>query len=668
MHHLPRRNSEFREYAAEEPGTTDKRQTRSKWTLTTPTPNLTTAKMNKRPSHSRLPQPMNLERDRASQMGITPMRNTRGPRPASVERPIALHSDKSWVSERAQQILEYLSNTQGGLQCLGADFFARPGGLRKMTFKQFLGILNFFFQNVWRNKVTVGANPVEDITAALQKLHYPHQVSKSWLSTPATQHSFGHVIVLLDFLMDFAPPLDTMGSEPFPFMETAEQPSSYLHSIAEMTAMSTTHALHAIQLDEELNALLFEKSAECNHFWNEERAEEELQLQARVCDMVISRKSDFSSRQAIDSEIGNLNSQISKLDEQLHNSGEEKKLQQLQKLNQDREQLYQKLRACQEEITQQEDAKIALQSKGKELQEEIQRLTRGEKHLRNSIANQKYTIQQVKALQMQQADLSNESQVYERQVKDLCTRESNQQVMLSRAKKKLLDTIESFNSHVRHFSDSVAAQLVRNQKWDLLLPLQPQSKDDILVRARVLEEFSGIVQQQRQLKEKNRQALEKEINKIQLKCGSCKQEITNLVSRLRVLKQALQNLEGTYNTRREMRRQHQEQLDEEQFRLLDSLEKMQLSEQQLIVKLEVKKQRNEELLTAAEAYQDQLLTERHAYLDDYEKKLAAAQEELDEFNATIEQTDIMLEAKMQLLESTKPASFQPVLEALQGLM
>ncbi|KAH8256666.1 hypothetical protein KR026_012288 [Drosophila bipectinata] len=379
-----------------------------------------------------------------------------------------------------------------------------------------------------------GANPVEDITAALQKLHYPHQVSKSWLSTPATQHSFGHVIVLLDFLMDFAPPLDTMNSEPFPFMETAEQPSSYLHSIAEMTAMSTTHALHAIQLDEELNALLFEKSAECNHFWNEERAEEELQLQARVCDMVISRKSDFLSRQALDSEIGNLKSQISKLDEQLHNSGEEK-LQQLQKLNQDREQLYKQLRACQEEITQQEDAKNTLKSKGKELQEEIQRLTRGEKHLRNSIANQKYTIQQVRALQMQQADLSNESQVYERQVKDLCTRESNQQVMLSRAKKKLLDTIESFNSHesIRQF---------------------------------------------------------------------------------------------------------------------------------------VKKQRNEELLTAAEAYQDQLLTERHAYLDDYEKKLAAAQEELDEFNATIEQTDIMLEAKMQLLENTKPASFQPVLEALKGLM
>lgn len=621
-----------------------------------------------RPSQSRLPQPMNLERDRASQMGITPMRNHRGPRPTSVERPVALHSDKSWVSERAQQILEYLSNMQGALQCLGAEFFARPGGLRKMTFKQFLGILNFFFQNVWRNKVTVGSNPVEEITAALQKLHYPHQVSKSWLSTPATQHSFGHVIVLLDFLMDFAPPLDSMDSEQFPFMETAEQPSSYLHSIAEMTAMSTTHALQAVQLDEDLNALLFEKSAECNPLWNEERAEEELLLQARVCDMVISRRSDFPSRQALDTEIANLKSQISKLDEQLHQAGEEKKVQQLQKLNQEREQLNQQVLACQEEIAKQEDAKNTMLAKGKELQKEIQQLTNSEQRLRNSIANQKYTIQQVKSLQMRQADLSNESQVYERQVKDLCSRESNQQVMLSRAKKKLLDTVESFNSHVRHFSDSVAAQLVRNQKWDLLLPLQPGGKEDILVRARVLEEFSAIVQQQRQLKEKHRLELEKEINKIQLKCGSCKQEITNLVSRLRVLKQALQNVEGTYTTRREMRRQHQEQLDEEQFRLLDSLQKMQLSEQQLIVKLEVRKQRNEELLTSAEAYQDQLLTERHAYLDDYEKKLAAAQEELDEFNASIEQAAIILEAKTKLLENSKPASFKPVLEALQGFM
>lgn len=133
-----------------------------------------------RPSASRLPQPLNLERDRASQMGVTPKRGHRFV-PSTAERAIAPHSDKKWVAERAQQILEYLHGIQNSEAPTGliADLFSRPGGLRHMTIKQFVSILNFMFHHIWRNRVTVGQNHVEDITSAMQKLQYPYQVSNS---------------------------------------------------------------------------------------------------------------------------------------------------------------------------------------------------------------------------------------------------------------------------------------------------------------------------------------------------------------------------------------------------------------------------------------------------------------------------------------------------------
>jgi len=39
-----------------------------------------------------------------------------------------------------------------------------------------VSILNYLFHHIWRNKVTVGQNHVEDITSAMQKLQYPYQV------------------------------------------------------------------------------------------------------------------------------------------------------------------------------------------------------------------------------------------------------------------------------------------------------------------------------------------------------------------------------------------------------------------------------------------------------------------------------------------------------------
>jgi len=112
-------------------------------------------------------------------MGVTPKRGHRLV-PSTAERAVPLHTDKKWVAERSHQILEYLHAVQDSEAPTGfiSDLFSRPGGLRHMTIKQFVAILNYLFQHIWRNRVTVGQNYVEDITSSMQKLQYPYQVKR----------------------------------------------------------------------------------------------------------------------------------------------------------------------------------------------------------------------------------------------------------------------------------------------------------------------------------------------------------------------------------------------------------------------------------------------------------------------------------------------------------
>lgn len=135
----------------------------------------------------------------------TPLRHRQA---SSAERLVALHKDKKWVQEQAQSIAEYLDKMMRfhPLPGLSSDFFSRgAASIRQMTMKQFVTIVNFFLQSIFGNRVNVGNNHVEEITSALHKLKYPYQVNKSWLVTPTTQHSFGHVMVMLDFLKDIVP-------------------------------------------------------------------------------------------------------------------------------------------------------------------------------------------------------------------------------------------------------------------------------------------------------------------------------------------------------------------------------------------------------------------------------------------------------------------------------
>ncbi|XP_017086544.1 trichohyalin [Drosophila eugracilis] len=671
-HRMPRRTSEFRGDVLEEREVAEKRMTRAtKRSVANHTPSSSQA-VPRRPSASRLPQPLNLERDRASQMGVTPKRGHRFV-PTTAERPVAPNSDKKWVAERAQQILEYLHNVQPNepLSSFTADLVSRSGGLRNMTMKQFVSILNFLFHQIWRNKLTVGQNHVEDITNAMQKLQYPYQVNKSWLVSPTTQHSFGHVIVLLDFLMDFAPPLST-SDEPeneFPFMETTEQTSSYLNSVhCEPTDTMSITQMQTVQLDEEVNALLFVEATKCITLWDQELTEEEAKLHAEIRDQVISKKCNLPDRKALEKEIVNLRTKLQQLNDKLQDPSGDNQIEKLERLNKEQAHLAEQLSAIQEELTKQNKLSDQLSSEADEKQANIRQKMKYEQRLEKSVNSQKYSAQQLKELQRKYNDKDNYSKAYERQVKEISELELHQQVMLSRAKQKQIDCVEVFNSHVRHLSMNwVIRGLMKgngDQQMDLTLPLNPSAKD-IADRIHCQELVGNLLQQQRQQNIDRRQKLEQHVAEMKSETIKLDTEISTLETHLRAQKHRLNKMETICRTKRDMNVQHRQQLLENQYDQITRLDELEKRKDEALQQLRANEQKNEDLITAAELYQEQDHKARHARLDECESNVAEAKKELQALEAKLAASKVKLGEAEHRIYSSQLVSFEPVLEAIK---
>ncbi|XP_016962515.1 golgin subfamily A member 4 [Drosophila biarmipes] len=668
-HLMPRRTSEFRGDVLEERCPTEKRQTRASKRSTAMQTPLSTQGIPKRPSATRLLQPLNLERDRAGQMGVTPKRGHRLV-PSTAERAVPLHSDKKWVAERSHQILEYLHAVQDSEAPTGfiSDLFSRPGGLRHMTIKQFVAILNFLFDNIWRNRETVGQNHVEDITRAMQKLHYPSQVNKSWLVSPTTQHSFGHVIVLLDFLMDFAPPLSSADDpeEEFPFMETTEQPSSYLNSMhCESTAAISITQMQAVQLDEEVNALLFAEASHCIVLWDQELTDEEAKLQAETRDQVIRKKCDLPGRRALEQVIEDLREKLQQLNEKLQQSGDDYKLDKLEHLDKEQEQLAQQLADTKEELSQHLILFDQLSAQADERQANLRQQIKYEQRLEQAVNNQMYSAQQLNAMQMESNDVENYSKAYERQVKELSDQELHQQVMLSRVKKKQLDCMEAFNRHARFLGvDSAISSLVKSggdQQLDLTLPLIPK-QEDISERVQSLEVLGNLLQQQRQQNFERRRMLDQQADKIKCDCIELEATVATLESQLQEQNHRLTKMEVGYRTKCDKMVQCRRLLVGEQCDQINRLGELEKRQHEALERLQVSEQENEELLAGAELYQEEDHNARNAHLDRCELQLAEAEKELQALDLKLTVSQAKLEEAEQ---SIQLPSFEPVLHAFK---
>ncbi|EDW27505.1 GL20321 [Drosophila persimilis] len=666
---MPRRTSEFREDVHEDEGNVDKRQTRlGLRSMATPTPKAKGSCKTIRPSHSRLGQPLCLERDRGSQMGLPSNRTPMSSHRMGSEMPH--HSNKKWVSEKCQQIQDYLHAIlpTHSIQGITSEFFNRGSGLRQMGTKQFVGIINFFFHQIIRNRVTVGSNHVEDIMNTMQKLNYPYQMNKSSLMTPTAQHSFGHVIVMLDFLMDFGPqPAAEDESKDFPFMETADQHSAYLHSMAsESIAMSTTQS-GPLVLDEEQNELLWVQATACFSLWDQENKEEEELLQARTRDKVISKRCDLADRRALDADIEALRTKLSGVDQKLEEAlpADGKNFQQLESLICKQEQLRQHLQAMHKDAANKRDLIKELRAKAKQKTAQIKSLEKERRHIQQTVSSQRYTAQQLKDLQIQYTDRTNESKVYKREVKEITERQLNQQVLLSRSKQKLLDKIEQFNCLARKICmDSVICKASGKARMELAMSLQP-SRDEVQGGHQRLAKLANRLRLCRQRSADRCKQLEEQKTNIMVTKRNLDTQLATLGSELRTQKQTMAQMESNHKSKLETMAQDQQQLIDSQYELDTRLEQLQAQEREHCNLIRSMKQKNGDLITAGELCQQQALHTRNAYLDSYEQTLAEAEEELKAVQLTIAENDSKLCAAKQMIQVTRIPPFDAAFPAIQ---
>ncbi|KAL7745600.1 hypothetical protein ACLKA6_009822 [Drosophila palustris] len=669
----PRRTSEFHEDAREDGSVLKKRQTRSQLRATiTPL---------KKSSHwqpqSRITQfspSCNTKRSIANNGSISSATPLRLRQASSEERVVMLHKDKKWVQEQTHLIAEYLDEIMQihPVQGFAPEFFSRgAASIRQMTMKQFVAIVNFFLQSIFGNRVNVnGSNHVEEITNALHKLKYPYQVNKSWLMTPTTQHSIGHVIVMLDFLKDISGPLPSLQQElgqydEFPFTETSEQPSCMQNTLDPM-ALSNLQISHVV-LTEDTNHLLFPSAAECFGLWDTQNFEEYAVLKRSVSDRIIKCLCDVPDIQSLDADLIRLKNERKHLEDQLQLPADNKR-EQLEQLKSQDEQLEQKLSAVKsntkEHIRKIEKLGGLITANAERVlnqRKEIQKLQR-------EVDGQRYTAEQFQSMKVLLSDLAAEDQFYKRQIHEFSERGNNQQVRLSRAKKQLLDKVEKFNSHSQNIVlDSDICSASEKSKMDLVLPLPPQFSN-IEAHSHRLTKLATLLAQRRAQNDKKGRQLEQQNAELTQFSEQLQSEFNKNNMQIESIVQQTDRLPLSYKTKYSMMSQHHQQLIEHNLNLSTGLERLERQQEELDKLLQAKRKQNEDYLGDAEQQQKERLRVKTAFIRDYKEVLNQAEEKLKEVKANSTENSIKLaNFKLELQSHKLPSFVSELNEAFEEL-
>lgn len=562
-----------------------------------------------------------------SRNSVTPMRHRQA---SSAERVVAQHKDKKWVQEQSQLIAEYLDEMMQirPLQGLSKEFFSRgAAAIRQITSKQFVAIVNAFLQSIFGSRFNVGNNYIEDITSALHKLKYPYQVSKSWLMTPTTQSSYGHVIVMLDFLKDIAPPLPEMHSdgaqnEEFPFMETCEQPS-YLNTTNDSMALSNTQVNRAA-INEETSHWLFLSAAESFGVWDTQSWDEYNILKSKVSDKITQSLCDIPNVKSLGSDLLRLEKEAKQLEEQLQlpTDGQHEQLQQLVAQEQlMAEQLHRMQTNTKEHIEKIKSLTVSStqNAKRKKL------LTKELQQLQYEVKAQKYTAEQFQGMKVLLSEQVNELQFHNRQMQDFKERGNHEQVRLSRAKKELLDKVEKFNVHARD---------IDKEHLDLVLPLPPQ-RTDIKECKRRLTELAEVLEKRSIKHEERCMQLHQIETALTIQNGKLKADINSLNAQIQCCEQQMTKLSRNFKETAAKMSQYHDQLIAHNLEVRAALEQLQQNHEVLAQRLETKRQQNDDFLSDAERRQQERLRAQSAFAEEYKKVLTQGEGKLKDFKESI---------------------------------
>lgn len=115
----------------------------------------------------------------------------------TAEKEKAPVDDRAFIHAKTQQVLEELARLDGF-----ADLLQK--GLKSMTHKQFIMILQHFMMPIAGNVKLDGTNYVEYISNFLNTMDYPYTINKSSLKTPSAPHCQNSIIILLAWFTEFS--------------------------------------------------------------------------------------------------------------------------------------------------------------------------------------------------------------------------------------------------------------------------------------------------------------------------------------------------------------------------------------------------------------------------------------------------------------------------------
>lgn len=116
--------------------------------------------------------------------------------PMTAEKEKAPVDDKLFVQGKTMQVLDELTRI-GGFDELVQK------GIKSMTHKQFISILQHFFKPIVGSASIDTTNYVEYVYNFVQNMEYPYTINKSSLKTPSAPHCQNSIIILLAWLSEF---------------------------------------------------------------------------------------------------------------------------------------------------------------------------------------------------------------------------------------------------------------------------------------------------------------------------------------------------------------------------------------------------------------------------------------------------------------------------------
>lgn len=597
-----------------------------------------------------------------SRNSVTPMRHRQA---SSAERIVALHKDKKWVQEQSQLIAEYLDEIMQfrPLQGFSKEFFSRgAAAMRQITSKQFVTVVNSFLQSVFGSRFNVGNNYIEDITNALHKLKYPYQVSKSWLMTPMTQSSFGHVIVMLDFLKDIAPPLPDQSShhqdaEDFPFMETMEQPS-YMHTTNDSMALSNTQVnQNRAAINEETSHWLFLSAAESFGVWDTQNWDEYNVLKSKVSDKITQSLCDMPSVQSLESDFVRLEKEAKQLEELLQQPTDMQHVQ-LQQLTLQEQQMADELHRMKTNTEEHIEKIKNLSASSTQNAKSRKLLAKELQQLQREVKAQKCTPEQFQQMKVLLSEQLNALQFHKRQMQDFKEHGNHEQVRLSRAKKELLDRVEKFNMHARD---------IDKEQLDLVLPLPPR-QSDIQDRTKRLGKLAKVLEKRSQQNEERCMQLHQIETELAIQNGKLKADINSLNAQIQQCEQQMTKLSRQFKDTAAQRSQHLHELIAHNAELRAALEQLQRNHEALVQRFQAKRQQNDDILSEAERKQQERLRAQKAFVEEYKKQLAQGEAKVKEFKESIaSNSEKIAQLKLQLEALTLPSIEDEITAVLEQL-